>query len=544
MKWAHLLACWPTVSYASTGRHNHLLPGATVLTFDYTLPLLKNIDVTAVDHAYRQDYKNISIKYFRRIPVIIDLHNDDAGFWNATSSLLLQAKLTFLDDTDTVPTLLLHKKTFGGNSDIWYDTSNFCDWLAKHGNRRLKLPLNTDLAAEIKPDRQTGLRRGLSHGAYTLYVGFAGTSPEPRQVSFVIHISLESVPKSQTLVSAPCHALESSVPPHKVHANAIRSRLRNVVAKEILLRRWDMLEGNSLQEPRDPKLKASFSYNEDSLLLLGLGLPQLPRHNTSFEPILVFRGLRPHSGATILIGSYASRSIWEFQKVSLAPSSSGGDKSVALPLQKILTHLESHKSLIDPPGNILLLAILKHPHHHYHLKSTEEPAQIHRGTDDPDPSRMLADLVVSDSEGDKLAVYPAILNTTDTPQEPSSRSKSAKQPLEHTSKYAGYAERHMDIVRGSLLGAASLAGIMAFLYARQLVSTRVISASEYQDSSRRLDTFYARSDGTPQGSTPLREQNNRRQNEEDDDRTRLLDTKERSVAFDISSHGGDSHRKI
>eukprot|EP01057_Protomagalhaensia_wolfi_P000356 Protomagalhaensia_wolfi_Nauph_80__355@NODE_1199_length_1664_cov_18_417846_g920_i0_p2_GENE_NODE_1199_length_1664_cov_18_417846_g920_i0NODE_1199_length_1664_cov_18_417846_g920_i0_p2_ORF_typecomplete_len155_score19_88_NODE_1199_length_1664_cov_18_417846_g920_i059523 len=132
---------------ATKRHHDHLLPGSTVLTFDHTLPRLEALTISNIDTSLTQQYRNVSIQYFRRIPVKIDIESVP----DTASSLEVKTKLSFLDDTDTVPTLLLHKKVFGGNQAIWYDTSNFCDWLTKHGAQSLATPVSTSLRLDIQP---------------------------------------------------------------------------------------------------------------------------------------------------------------------------------------------------------------------------------------------------------------------------------------------------------------------------------------------------------------------------------------------------------
>eukprot|EP01057_Protomagalhaensia_wolfi_P000357 Protomagalhaensia_wolfi_Nauph_80__356@NODE_1199_length_1664_cov_18_417846_g920_i0_p1_GENE_NODE_1199_length_1664_cov_18_417846_g920_i0NODE_1199_length_1664_cov_18_417846_g920_i0_p1_ORF_typecomplete_len217_score29_97FTSW_RODA_SPOVE/PF01098_19/0_34_NODE_1199_length_1664_cov_18_417846_g920_i09211571 len=214
------------------------------------------------------------------------------------------------------------------------------------------------------------------------------------------------------------------------------------------------------------------------------------------EPFLVFNGLRPEN--SVLLGSYGAKSIWEFQKVDfgLPGQHPQGDRSVALPLRNILTHFREHKSLIDPPGSTLMVVII-------------------------DPRDSNEDLPHELSVYAARQLAPVVKDSVQFNAISPSNLKPSGGPMK-------YVQQHTDFVRNALMLTTGFAALAAVIYANKLTIQRSFRRAEYRELG--LESFYSRGEtaATPQIT------------EDDCDRTRLLAPE--GKAFDISSHGGDSHR--
>eukprot|EP01054_Gregarina_sp_Poly1_P009178 Gregarina_sp_Poly_1__9177@NODE_564_length_7515_cov_115_964823_g443_i0_p1_GENE_NODE_564_length_7515_cov_115_964823_g443_i0NODE_564_length_7515_cov_115_964823_g443_i0_p1_ORF_typecomplete_len554_score61_39_NODE_564_length_7515_cov_115_964823_g443_i024404101 len=489
-------------------KHDHLFPGSTPLVFDHTIPALESIEVAQLNCPYVQEYYTVEVEWFRRIPVHISLPKQEV---EKHDTLNVLAKLEFLDQTAELPILLLYKKGFGGNHAIWYDTSNFCDWVDRHGTH-LAPPVSTELAMNVKYPAKTAYWASKVSENYFLYVGFSGKTPVRRQVSFKIEFAINTFQVAQSS-SHPCHVLEGSIAPHLIHTKkrSNASAFPSMVAKEIVVRQWTQLEGS--EEPSNPKLKAVFQYSPDSMILLGVDFPELPKKTEDFEPMLIFRGIRP-SDSSLLVGNYGSKSIWEFQKMLFNFDDREG-RSVALPLRNILGHLARHKSVLDPPGNTILIAII--------------------------PAKAGASNNFTRSSNETLTVYPVVLSL------PRIKTEFESQVLDVTSDVSGrkvvanYAVVYSHFVRGlifMLIGTSAMFGILrgCCLVVAKLSSIEQtpqympawLSKTPEPREVGDLEVFYQRRSPGHEGDAGQ------------DDRTKLLGA--HSVQFDIASAGGDSHR--
>lgn len=507
----------------------HLFPGSTALTFDYTEPLLESISVTAVNEPFTLEYRDVQVRYFRRIPVSIHIPPREL---DGADTLSTQVQVDFLDKTDQLPILLFHKKFFGGNHAIWYDTSNFCDWVERHGST-LTPPLHTGFSLEIRRDKASwepkrfGRRSGINED-YVLYIGFPGKEPTSRRVSFRVQVLLNNFARHQDLdqdSNHPCHLLERNLAPHFVHSQQ-RSRSashKNVFASEIVIRKWAQL---SSAQPENPKLVATFTYTSSDLILLGVDFPELPK-NKSLAPLLVFEGLHPRE-SSLLLGSYGSRSIWEFQKLLFTYDPHDTRRLVALPLTNILSHLAGSKSLIDPPGSTILLAIVP--------RKTTKPEDVGTSFDNVGDLR-------------QLSVYPAILNQVENSGSAPIFTDSNVILTSDTSpkerSVINMATVYAQVIRAILYTVVGASAIFGISHGFCLVLSRVSATNA---SSQNVPIWLSKQLGRQQETRAVenleefyqRSERSANLREDTDDRSRLLAA--HSVQFDIASAGGDSHR--